>query len=329
MKRFGNLIEKIAELNNLYLAFNKACRGKQFKHEVLAFRENFDRNISLLREEILSGNVDVGNYHYFVIRDPKTRKICAAKFNERILHHAIMNVCHDIYDKRLVPFTFATRKGKGVYAALEQAQLACGKYRYTVKLDFRKYYDSIDHDVMKHILTNMFKDKVLLSIFNRIIDSYCVTTSKGLPIGNLTSQYFANTYLSSLDHYIKEALHAPIYIRYMDDLFLASDSREQLRLIVAEITRYSSEKLRLTLKPPIFRCSKDGQVFLGYRVLPHRLLLSGRSKKRFRSKLIDYHKKFISCEWNEQTLQEHIIPLMAFVNHARCEMFRRECMKLI
>jgi len=325
MKRQGFLIDRIADSDNLYEAFRLSCRGKQRKEEVLLYREHIDYNIAILREQILSGDVNVGNYHYFTIFDPKERVICAADFPERVLHHAIINVCQEYFDKVLIDTTYATRKGKGVYAAIAKAVEANTKYKYTAKLDFRKYYDSIEHDILKILLRRKFKDGILLRIFDQIIDSYCVTEGKGLPIGNLTSQYFANAYLSPLDHYIKETLHAPMYIRYMDDILVAINDKVELREIVNKLETYASDKLHLNIKPPIFRQSKDGQVFLGYKVLPYRYELSARSKKRYRSKMIEYDKMLIKGKWTEQTYQEHILPLTAFVQHAVSSQFRMSC----
>ena len=170
MKRKGNQTEQIASLDNLYLAYTKAKRGKACKKEVLEFTKNFDANIEKLRTEILDGNAGVEHYHYFKIYDPKERTICAASFSERILHHAIMNVCHDTFDRNLIADTYATRKGKGVYAALDRAKSALIKHKYAVKLDFRKYYDSISHKVLKAKLCRKFKDKRLLHILCQTID---------------------------------------------------------------------------------------------------------------------------------------------------------------
>ena len=328
MKRVGHLIEQIACIDNLYMAYHKACRGKQRKTEVKRFAERLDENILQLRQGILDDNVPVGNYHYFQIRDPKERQICAAPFEERVLHHAIMNVCHPFFDKTLIDTTYATRKGKGIYAALDEAKTALGRYEHTVKLDFRKYYDSISHDVLKQKLRRLFKDERLLRLFDKIIDTYCVEKGKGLPIGNLTSQYFANTYLSSLDHRAKEQWHVPVYIRYMDDILIAGNDKTELVECVRQMVEYAAEALQLTFKPPIYRKSKDGQVFLGYRVLPCFCRLSGRSKRRFRSKLLKYERHLERNEWNEQTYQEHIVPLLAFTGHADSKAFRRACMNI-
>lgn len=329
MKRTGFIIERIADLDNLYEAFRLASRGKQRKKEVHKYVERLDENIALLRHQILQGDVSVGNYHYFTIYDPKERVICAADFNERVLHHAIINVCQNLFDRTLIDSTYATRKGKGVYSAIDKAVEACTKYRYTAKLDFRKYYDSVDHNILKSLLRRHFKDEYLLQIFDEIIDSYCVTEGKGLPIGNLTSQYFANAYLSIIDHYAKEELRASIYIRYMDDILIADNDRNRLKEIVQKLDNRATTYLYLTLKPPIFRPSKVGQIFLGYKILPYRYELSGRSKKRYRSKILEYDKRFKQGEWDEHTYQEHLLPLTAFVQHAVSSNFRGSCIEMV
>lgn len=328
MKRKGNLTEQIASLDNLYLAYTKAKRRKACKKEVLLFAEKFDANIQKLRTDILNGHADVGHYHYFKIYDPKERIICAASFSERVLHHAIMNVCHDTFDRNLIADTYATRKGKGVYAALDKAKSALAKYKYAVKLDFRKYYDSISHDVLKEKLCRKFKDKKLLCMLYQIIDSYHTTPQHGLPIGNLTSQYLANFYLSELDHKCKEEWHICTYIRYMDDILLADNDKAKLKDCVRHMKEYSTQQLELTLKPPIFARSTNGLNFLGYKTMPQTLLLAGRSKRRFRSKLIQYNHLLEQGKWTPHTYVDHIQPLIAFTMHATSRDFRTSCLEI-
>jgi len=321
-------MEKIADLDNLYLAYRKARRGKQCKCEVIRFAAHLDDNIACLRQQLLDGSLKLGDYRFFVIHDPKERTICAAPFRDRVVQHAIMNICHQYFDRTLIDSTFATRKKKGLYKALDMAQKAFSNYEYTAKLDFRKYFDSIDHAVLKAKLRRLFKDKALLALFDTIIDSYCVKCCKGLPIGNLTSQYFANLYLSELDHLAKEQWHAKVYIRYMDDILLAGNDKQELKRCVKQMADFSAVSLKLTLKPAQFRESKDGQVFLGYRILPFHCKLSGRSKIRFRSKMLRYDELLQKGDWNESQYSDHILPLLSFVRHADSKDFRRSCMKI-
>jgi len=195
MKRRGYLIEQIADPDNLRLAFWKAQKGKSCKKDVVAFREHLDANLLQIRNSLLSDSYRCGYYHYFTIYDPKKRVICAANFSERVLHHAIMNVCACDFENRQMSHSYACRKGKGTFAALEQAARYQKKYQWYLKLDVRKYFDSIDHDVVFSQLQRMYKDERFLNLMNQIIDSYHASDGKGVPIGNLTSQYFANHYL--------------------------------------------------------------------------------------------------------------------------------------
>lgn len=327
MKRKCHFKERIIDINNLYAAYCKARRGKQQKKEVIKFAEDLDHNISFIRNKMESGILSLGHYHYFTIHDPKERLICAAPFCERVIHHAIMNVCHDTFDRTLIDTTYATRKGKGLYSAIDKAKEGMTRYKYSVKLDVRKYYDSISHDVLRARLRRMFKDKWLLALFDSIIDSYG-TNGKGLPIGNLTSQYFANLYLSDLDHKVKEEWKIPIYVRYMDDMIMMSDDKNSLRKCVEGITQYARDELLLTLKPAVYRQTKDGQNFLGYKVMPHYTMLSGRSKRRFRTKVLLYERLYFEGKWDEQDLTLHVLPLVAFTKHAESRNFRKSVMQM-
>lgn len=323
MKRVGYLMNQITDLDNLYLAFYKASSGKHGKSEVIAFQKRLDENIQTLRQQLVKGEVSIGNYRYFSIFDPKKRLICAASFPERVVHHAIMNVCHPYFERNLINDTFATRIGKGTYQALEKAMKALSHYKYVVKLDVRKYFDSISHKVLKNKLLKIFKDCQLLSLFNKIIDSYSVTEGKGVPIGNLTSQYFANFYLSEMDHYAKEILKIPVYLRYMDDILFFGDDKTVLKRQVEALSQCVA-KLDLEFKPPIIESAEVGVTFLGYRVRRHRMTLDSRSRNRLRKKLMDYSKKLDEGEWPESEYMDHITPLIAFTSKAYSKRQRRK-----
>ncbi len=149
MKRQGYLIERIAAIENLELAFYKAQKGKIAKASVQAFRKNLRENLMVLQAQILSGEVEVGGYHYFTIYDPKKRQICAAPFGQRVLHHALMNVCHPFFEKVQISDSYASRIGKGTYSALEKAKRNGRRFPWFLKLDVRKYFDSIHHGVLR------------------------------------------------------------------------------------------------------------------------------------------------------------------------------------
>ena len=173
-----------------------------------------------MQKGLVAQTLQIGDYHYFKIHDPKERLICAASFSERVLHHAVMNVCDPFFNRYQIFDSYACRKSKGTYAALDRARHFNHHFKWYLKLDVRKYFDSIHHGRLKRLLVKQFKDKSLLDLFNGIIDSYHVSDACGIPIGNLTSQYFANHYLAVADHFIKEELRIKGYVRYMDDMVL-------------------------------------------------------------------------------------------------------------
>lgn len=324
MKRAGNLIQKIADTDNVMFAFYKAMKGKRMSREVLLFEKNFEENVLELRNEILSGDVSVGEYEYFYIEDPKLRLICAASFKERVLHHAIMNVSHQYFERNLIETTYATRPEKGVYQAIDRARIAMRQYKYVAKFDFRKYFDSISHRILNKKLARLFKDKTLLGIMAEIIESYSKSEGKGIPIGNLTSQYFANYYLSEMDHWIKETLKVPEYIRYMDDFLAFSNDIDKIRWYVNEINDFAIGKLELALKPVVIVLSENGIDFLGYRLFSHKILLTRRSKRRFVKKNNYYSSLLKGNNWSENDYYNHITPLLSYTLKSYSKGFRRK-----
>jgi RNA-directed DNA polymerase len=327
MKRAGNFIEQIADPENIRIAFWKAQKSKEGKHEVIDFRNNLDAKVKKMRNEILSGNVSVGNYHYFKIFDPKERTICAASFPERVLHHAIMNVCHPYFEKQLIHHTYATRIGKGTYAALDKAKEYVEKYSFFAKLDVRKYFDSISHQVLNSLLERIFKDKTLLQIFEHIISSYSVSNACGIPIGNLTSQYFANYYLSSADHYAKEILKIHGYIRYMDDILLFDNDKSELKNKLRSFNEFVSTKLLLEFKPVVLNYTRKGVSFLGYRLFPDIIRLNNTSKRRFCKKINKYQVLLAKGIWSQSVFARHVLPLVSFTEYAQSKQLRRKMIK--
>ena len=314
MKRAGNLYCKIAEIENLELAFWKAQRGKSGKNEVKKFRENLHANLLSIRNEFLTGNVKLGNYHYFTIYDPKERIICAADFRERVIQHAVVNICEPFFEKYQMFDSFACRKGKGVDACLARTHYFCRKFQWYLKLDIHKYFDSINHKVLLNILNRRFKDPDLLNFFAQLLDTYEVTPGCGLPIGNLLSQYFANLYLGVFDHEIKDVLKAPGYVRYMDDFIIFANSKEELISLKIKTEEIINKVLKLNLNPALCNRTIHGIPFLSYKVTSLGLRLSQKAKERFRKKI-----KLA----NEIQSAEHAMPLLAFICRADSAGFRK------
>lgn len=322
-KRANDLIPLVLDPDNLRLAFWKASKGKRYTREVLAYQADLEGNLRILAQEIARGEVLVGDYRYFKVYEPKERQICASAFREQVLHHALMNVCHAYFERKQAFESYASRKDKGVYAALAQAERHTHTYDWYLKLDMRKFFESIHHGVLKSQLARVFKDAHLLHIFSQIIDSYAASASRGLPIGNLTSQYFANHYLSGLDHRVKSDLRIAAYVRYMDDMVFWHTDKAALNNVLAFVQNFVETSLCCALKPPsLMRCT-TGIPFLGYHLFPYHTRLLQKSKQRFIRKLteIDTHHK--SGVWDEATCQRRALPLIAFTQHADALEFRK------
>lgn len=324
MKRQGFLIEEIAAIQNLELAYYKARLGKIAKDSVYTYGQHLQENLKILQSQILSGQVEVGGYHYFTIYDPKQRQICAAPFAQRVLHHALMNICHPFFEKKQIADSYASRLGKGTYAALAKAKYFQKSYPWFLKFDVRKYFDSIHHHILRKQLCSMFKDGCLLGIFDQILDSYEVEKGRGLPIGNLTSQYFANHYLSASDHFALEQLHIPAYVRYMDDIVFWHYSKEVLIKAGNVFITFVENNLQVELKPFCLNQSAMGLPFLGYRIFPDKVRLAPRSKKRFKDKFEIYAQLLATGVWSQKEFQRHITPLGAFVEQADTWAFRNK-----
>ncbi|MDR1122223.1 MAG: RNA-directed DNA polymerase [Dysgonamonadaceae bacterium] len=316
MKRKGYIVEQIADTDNLRLAFWKAQKGKSMKQEVMLFRENLDARLLQIREQLLDNSYRFGNYRYFTIHDPKRRIICAAPFAERVVHHAIMNVCATDFDRRQIPYSYACRKNKGTFAALEQAALYQKKYQWFLKLDVRKYFDSIDHEILFEKLQRMYKDKSLLSLFRKIIDSYHAGDDRGLPIGNLASQYFANHYLSYADRHAVEQLRIPAYLRYMDDMLLWFNDKSELLEKGKQYEHFIREHLKLELKPFVHNKTGHGLPALGFILYPDRIRLNRRSRQRFSTKLRQNYTLLERGEISESEFGVRTLSLYGFIAHA-------------
>lgn len=316
MRRAGNLIERMADPENIRLAYLRAIRGKCHKASVQAFGRRLDEEVRRIREGLLSGSMTWGPYHQFRVYDPKERLICAAPFRDRVAQHAIMALCEASFESYQIYDSYACRRGKGLDGALARAQRHARYSRWYAKLDVRKYFDSIDQEILKGLLRRRFKDARLLTAFDALIESWSSAPGKGIPIGNLSSQYFANHYLGVWDHFCVESLLTSRYVRYMDDFVAWGNDKERLKDWAEAARSFLQEQLGLEVKPLCLNACIRGMTFLGYRVFPGVTLLSRRSRVRFRRKLRTYHDLYERDLWDEEETARHVEPLCAFVRRA-------------
>jgi retron-type reverse transcriptase len=326
MKRTGNLFDEIVEWKNLRLAAYKALRGKRTRLDARQFVSQFDSRLKQMADQLRDASFPLGRYHQFVIYDPKRRTITAPCFAERVLHHAIMNVCEPVFEQHLIHDTYACRAGRGREAAIQRAQRFAHRFPSYLKLDIRKYFESVPRDRLLAGLERLFKDERVLELFASILYSFLPGHRRGLPIGSLTSQHFANFYLGRFDRFVKERLRLKGYVRYMDDMLLWGANPRTMRAIQTLCEDFVGEELELEFKPhPYVNLSCHGVDFLGCRVMPDHVLLSRRSRVRFARKMAKLERAYLAGQVDELELQARSTSLFAFTQAAGARSWHFRC----
>jgi len=331
MKRYGNLWYQIIAFENLLNAARQAQRGKRFRHNVLTFNYNLETELFQLNTELAQKTYQPGIYKTFEIVEPKRRLISAAPYRDRVVHHALCNIIVPIFERTFIADSYANRVGFGTHRALRRFTQFARSQRYVLQCDIRQYFPSIDHAILKTQLRRKLKCKDTLWLIDTIIDNSNeqapvidhfpgdqlltpLQRRRGLPIGNLTSQFFANVYLNGLDHFIKEQLKIKNYVRYVDDFALFSDDHQKLTLVRSAIEDYLAG-IRLKIHPiksQLFE-TKQGANFLGFRILPNQIRVRTenlrRARRRLRRLQTDYNQGKISAQEVYQSLQSWVAHL--------------------
>lgn len=318
-KTYNGLFEKICTFENLYNAYLKARRCRRYRDEVLKFSRNVEEELLILQEELKAGTYRTGWYRRFTIIVPKKREIFALPFRDRVVHHALCTIIEPLFERKFIFDSYGCRTGKGQHsgsarlvAFLRRAQRVWDKV-YCLKADVSKFFPSVDHEVLKALIRRTIRCKRTLQLIDEIIDS--TPEPKGMPIGNLTSQLFANVYLNDLDHFAKEKLQSRFYVRYMDDFVLLHTDKKLLQRWYSDIREYLRNHLHLELniKTSVFPISQ-GVDFLGYRTWPTHKLLRKRNIIGMKRRL----KKLSGQYRNGKVTLETIRPVIAsWLGHAK------------
>jgi retron-type reverse transcriptase len=320
LKTYRNLYGQVHDFENLYLAYRKARKGKRGRGEVAEFEFFLEENLVGLQEELAAKTYRHGSYRSFTIHEPKQRLISAAPFRDRVVHHALMRIIEPLFERSFIRDSYANRLGKGTHRALDRAQEFARRQRYVLPCDVKQFFPSIDHAILRRILARKLADGDVMWLVDRILESgvgvlsevyemvyfagddlFAANLPRGLPIGNLCSQQWANTYLNELDQFVKRALQVRCYVRYVDDMLLFGDDKKQLWQWRAALVGKLAE-LRLTLhewraQP---RPVTEGFPFLGFVIYPtHRRLKRRKGiafQRRFRKLLAAYAQGEIDYE---------------------------------
>jgi retron-type reverse transcriptase len=313
------LLEQVTAWDTLLIAAKKALKLRRRRSDAAAFYFHLEYELLRLQSELWEGQYSPGSYRAFTIYEPKERQICAAEVRDRVVHHAICHVIEPYLEQRMIYDSYACRPGKGAYAAVTRARRFMRSHPYYLKCDIQKYFASIDHAILKERLSGLFKDRPLLALLGTVIDAPAPghEPGKGLPIGNLTSQHFANLYLDELDHFVKESLRVKGYVRYMDDFVLFGASKEMLHQQLNSVRNLIRERLELTLKPSSIRIAPvdQGLAFLGFRVFPGSVRLDRRKWARFRRRVRSLEAAFVEGAIDEAELSARVGCMIAHLQH--------------
>jgi retron-type reverse transcriptase len=318
MRRTGGLKEQFLSFENLYEAYKKAYRAT--KNYAFAFHA--DRELLRLQDDFINGRYVPGEYRYFTITDPKTRVIAVAPFRDRVVHHALVQVMEPVFEKRFIYDSYATRKGKGVHKAIARAQYFLRKNPWYLKMDIKQYFASIQHETLIRLISRVIKDPFVMELCGSIIGRAAGPEGEtGLPIGNLTSQFFANVYLNAFDHYAQEVLRIPAYLRYMDDFCIFAKEKETIKRHKPVMEQFLLNTLKLETKPAATMINNriHGLPFLGVRIYPNMIRHKRENFKRsiahLRQREWEYRKRMIDYRHYSASMQSLTAHLTAYGNN--------------
>ena len=310
-----NIFEEIIGLENLFLAWKEFKKGKTGNPDVQEFALYLEDNIFQLHEELKTRRYTHGTYTPFFIADPKLRHIHKASVRDRLLHHAVFRILYPMFDRNFIYDSYSCRVGKGTHRAVDRlerfiAKLSQNNSRlvYALKCDVRKYFDSISHDILTRFIDRKIEDEGARWLIGKILKSFSKSPGVGLPLGNVTSQLFANIYLNELDQFVKHNLKAKCYLRYCDDFIILGENKGHLFLLAKKINKFLFKSLKLSLHTNkiIIRKHRQGIDFLGYVVLPYHRVVRTKTRKRIIRKFIEKRNEFDNGLVSEGSLKQSL-----------------------
>lgn len=330
MKTYNNLFERIYSFESLYRAYRRARLGKRQRVSVMVFEQDLEGNLIQLQNELVWNMYQTGNYHRFQVYEPKQREVAALPFRDRVVQHSLVSVIEPIWESRFIADSYACRPGRGLHKGTDRVQ---GMMRATLrehgqvfalKLDVRKFFASVDHEVMRKLLRRHIACERTLDLCDGILASSLkapTLTPKGLPIGNLTSQLWANVYLHELDSYAKHDLRVENYARYMDDVVVIHHDKAYLQDLRAKFTDFLRDELRLEVndKTQVFPvATKHGRAldYLGYRIWPTHRLIRKNSIKRMLRTFRQLSKRFATGEIDFTPIRQSVASWVGHCSHA-------------
>jgi len=321
-KRIGYLYDRLTSWSNLYLSYKKACKHKKSKAETTEWMFNCEKYLFELQTELIEQRYHPQPYKYFVIREPKERVISVAAFRDRVVHHALVNIIEPYFEAIFIKDSYATRKDKGLHLAVQAAQVYARHYGWYLKLDIQKFFASVNHEILLSLINRKIKDPEVMALCRIILGNQTLSMgleeNRGLPVGNLTSQFFANIYLNKLDHFVKQSLGYQAYVRYMDDFILFSDDPQELKQALKQIDKFVQQELELRIKPQSVQFNRvsHGIPYLGYRIFPKLLRIRRENLKRCLTGMERTEQAYIKGKISADVLYQSTRSRMGFIGFA-------------
>lgn len=327
------MYQQLLSWDNLLLAYRRASKGKRGAPVVAAFEYRLEDNLIQLQQQLAEQSYRPGSYVTFTIHEPKRRVISAAPFRDRVVHHALCNLIEPIFERSFIAHSYANRVGKGTHRALERCQQLARAYPYVLACDIRQFFPSLDHAVLREALWRKVTDPQVRWLIDQILasgqeilrdeysmvyfpgdDLFAITRPRGLPIGNLTSQFWANVYLNSFDHFVLRQLHCSAYGRYVDDILLFAPDKATLWSWREQIIQRLAS-LRLTIHPTAYpQPTRQGIPFLGFLVYPDHRRLKRRKGVHWQRK---FRQMVDAYALGDLSLAQLSAAVQGWVNHVR------------
>ncbi|MDX2139535.1 MAG: reverse transcriptase/maturase family protein [Chloroflexota bacterium] len=332
---FNHLYPQIASFEAIYQAWRQARRGKRYTAAAAAFERNLDVELLTLHQELAAESWQPGGFRSFTVHEPKRRKISAAPFGDRVVHHALINVLEPIYERTFIDDSYASRKGKGTHAALDRCTQYMRRFKYVLQCDIQQFFPAVDHAILKSALERKIACTPTFNLCSKIIDSgagiltteymlrwfpgdelFAANRPRGLPIGNQTSQFWSNVYLNPLDQFVKHSLRCKGYVRYVDDFVLFADDKSTLHRWRGEIIRFLYS-LRLTIHEQRAQPTPvtHGIPFLGFTVYPDHRLLKRAKGISYRRHLLTLWRRFKSGAVSREQGRASLMAWLGHIQH--------------
>ncbi len=319
----------MTSLEHLFRSWDKFKQGKRKRKDVQCFERYLEDNIFQLHRDLITFQYEHAPYNQFYVNEPKQRHISKAEVRDRLVHQAVFDVLYDFFDKKFIFHSLSSRLRKGTHVGVEQLNVMIKKISrngtlpcYALKMDIRKFFDTIDHQILKALLQKNIHDEKALLLIDSVINSFYVTSyvsgNAGIPLGNVTSQLFANIYLHELDDFIKQTLREKYYLRYCDDFIILSNKESHLKYLIDHIKEFLTKSLKLELHPKKVTITKlsQGIDFIGSVLFEHHVLTRTRTKQRMKSRLMEAFENYFIGKTTAASMDQKLQSYLGILAHA-------------